>query len=57
MYQDKTLVFGKMNNHKTKGKLMKLINWEENIYIFLKNIQRQIIMTLFMERVKIFVVI
>lgn len=41
MYQDKTLVFGKMNNHKTKGKLtMKLMNWEENIYIFLKNIQR-----------------
>ena len=45
------LVFGKMNNHKGKT------YYEENAYIFLKDRQRQIKMTLFMESVKIFVLI
>lgn len=51
IYQNKMLVFGKMNNHKGKT------YYEENAYIFLKDRQRQIKMTLFMESVKIFVLI
>ena len=45
------MVFGKMNNHKGKT------YYEENAYLFLKDTQRQIKMTLFMESVKIFVLI
>ena len=45
-----------MNNH--KGKTYYEVNeLGGNAYIFLKDIQRQIRMTLFMESVKIFVLI